>query len=250
MIKIIKKLKYQIEILYNDEFYKIEREVAYKYNIKEGTSFSIEEFSKILLDNDYYYFDRFSKNKLKKMLTEHELRELLIKEGANQYLINQLIETYKDFKYLDDLNYIKTYIELRSSREGPKLIKTKLIRKGLDSSSIDDLLTNSNEEENIYNLSQTIIKTSKNLNKQQIKQKVIRSLLTKGYNYNLVNEVVNELLTDLVINEEELINKELTKELKRYKGKLEGYELKQTIKQKLYNKGYNLTLIDKVLKNL
>lgn len=250
MVKIIKKLKYQIEILYNDEFYKIEREVAYKYNIKEGTSFSIEEFSKILLDNDYYYFDRFSKNKLKKMLTEHELRELLIKEGANQSLINQLIETYKDFKYLDDLNYIKTYIELRSSREGPKLIKTKLIRKGLDSSSIDDLLTNLDEEENIYNLSQTIIKTSKNLNKQQIKQKVIRSLLTKGYNYNLVNEVVNELLTDLVINEEELINKELTKELKRYKGKLEGYELKQTIKQKLYNKGYNLTLIDKVLKNL
>lgn len=250
MVKIIKKLKYQIEILYNDEFYKIEREVAYKYNIKEGTSFSIEEFSKILLDNDYYYFDRFSKNKLKKMLTEHELRELLIKEGANQSLINQLIETYKDFKYLDDLNYIKTYIELRSSREGPKLIKTKLIRKGLDSSSIDDLLTNLDEEENIYNLSQTIIKTSKNLNKQQIKQKVIRSLLTKGYNYNLVNEVVNELLTDLVINEEDLINKELTKELKRYKGKLEGYELKQTIKQKLYNKGYNLTLIDKVLKNL
>lgn len=250
MVKIIKKLKYQIEILFNDEFYKIEREVAYKYNIKEGSNFTIEDFTKILLDNDYYYFDRFSKNKLRKMLTEYELKELLTKAGANPVLINRLIENYLDYKYIDDENYVKTYIELRGNKEGPKLIKTKLIKKGIDISLIEEYLDNFNEEDSINNLARRVINTSKNLNKQQIKQRVIRSLLTKGYNYNLVNKIVDDLLKDIEIDEEDLIEKELLKELRRYQSKHEGYELKQTIKQKLYNKGYNLTLIEKVLENL
>ena len=75
-------------------------------------------------------------------------------------------------------------------------------------------------------------------------RKLTRMLRESGSELKIYkNTLVARSLKTLNID----IEKELSKELRCYESKFEGYELKQRIKQKLYNKGYNLTLIEKVL---
>lgn len=241
MIKILKKLKYHYEVLFNDEIYNIETLVIYKYQIKDGSEFSLEQFNKILKDNEFYYFDRFAKKKLSKLLTIKELNDILLKEGAGDSLVQELVTNYISLNYLNDDYYVKSYLDFKGSKEGKQLIKKQLMRKGISEELIDNHLKLVNEDEKITNLISLRINKYPNLNKQQLTNKLISFLTNKGFDYYLVKNIVNQELASITIDESKLIEKDYQKLVKRYSEDI------NKIKQKLYNKGYNLTLIEKII---
>lgn len=241
MIKILKKLKYHYEVLFNDEIYNIETLVIYKYQIKDGSEFSLEQFNKILKDNEFYYFDRFAKKKLSKLLTIKELNDILLKEGASDSLVQELVTNYISLNYLNDDYYVKSYLDFKGSKEGKQLIKKQLMRKGISEELIDNHLKLVNEDEKITNLISLRINKYPNLNKQQLTNKLISFLTNKGFDYYLVKNIVNLKLASITIDESKLIEKDYQKLVKRYSEDI------NKIKQKLYNKGYNLTLIEKII---
>src|SRR5690554_1502336 len=241
MIKILKKLKYHYEVLFNDEIYNIETLVIYKYQIKDGSEFSLEQFNKILKDNEFYYFDRFAKKKLSKLLTIKELNDILLKEGASDSLVQELVTNYISLNYLNDDYYVKSYLDFKGSKEGKQLIKKQLMRKGISEELIDNHLKLVNEDEKITNLISLRINKYPNLNKQQLTDKLISFLTNKGFDYYLVKNIVNQELASITIDESKLIEKDYQKLVKRYSEDI------NKIKQKLYNKGYNLTLIEKII---
>lgn len=241
MIKILKKLKYHYEVLFNDEIYNIETLVIYKYQIKDGSEFSLEQFNKILKDNEFYYFDRFAKKKLSKLLTIKELNDILLKEGASDSLVQELVTNYISLNYLNDDYYVKSYLDFKGSKEGKQLIKKQLMRKGISEELIDNHLKLVNEDEKITNLISLRINKYPNLNKQQLTNKLISFLTNKGFDYYLVKNIVNLKLASITIDESKLIEKDYKKLVKRYSEDI------NKIKQKLYNKGYNLTLIEKII---
>lgn len=241
MIKILKKLKYHYEVLFNDEIYNIETLVIYKYQIKDGSEFSLEQFNKILKDNEFYYFDRFAKKKLSKLLTIKELNDILLKEGAGDSIVQELVTNYISLNYLNDDYYVKSYLDFKGSKEGKQLIKKQLMRKGISEELIDNHLKLVNEDEKITNLISLRINKYPNLNKQQLTNKLISFLTNKGFDYYLVKNIVNLKLASITIDESKLIEKDYQKLVKRYSEDI------NKIKQKLYNKGYNLTLIEKII---
>jgi len=241
MIKILKKLKYHYEVLFNDEIYNIETLVIYKYQIKDGSEFSLEQFNKILKDNEFYYFDRFAKKKLSKLLTIKELNDILLKEGAGDSIVQELVTNYISLNYLNDDYYVKSYLDFKGSKEGKQLIKKQLMRKGISEELIDNHLKLVNEDEKITNLISLRINKYPNLNKQQLTNKLISFLTNKGFDYYLVKNIVNQELASITIDESKLIEKDYQKLVKRYSEDI------NKIKQKLYNKGYNLTLIEKII---
>jgi len=216
MIKILNKLKYHYEVLFNDEIYNIETLVIYKYQIKDGSEFSLEQFNKILKDNEFYYFDRFAKKKLSKLLTIKELNDILLKEGASDSLVQELVTNYISLNYLNDDYYVKSYLDFKGSKEGKQLIKKQLMRKGISEELIDNHLKLVNEDEKITNLISLRINKYPNLNKQQLTNKLISFLTNKGFDYYLVKNVVNQELASITIDESKLIEKDYQKLVKRY----------------------------------
>ncbi|WP_026391881.1 regulatory protein RecX [Haploplasma modicum] len=247
MIRIIKKLKYYYEVEFNYVSYNIEKEIIYKYKITDKLEISTNKWTEIIKENEYYYFDRIAKNKLKKQITTHELKTYLKDNNASDLLINELVLKYTKYNFLNDKMYIKNYLEFRTKNDGKKVVLRKLINKGLDKDLINEFLENIKEDEAIEKFVKSNIIKNKKLNKKQLKQKITTSLINKGYSNDLIFSIVEKEFRDVIIDERDLLIKEYEKLLKKYQNKKEGYELKQFIKNKLYQKGFNNNIINEII---
>lgn len=247
MIKIIKKLRHYTEISINEKVYNIENEVAYKYQLKEGKEVDANLLKKIIEDNNYYYFDRIAKNKMKNFLSVKEMKSFLLSKGASKELIDKLIGMYIEYNYLNDLDLIKSYISFNSRKEGPKLISAKLKQKGLSNDLIIQEVNAIDEERILKDLIKKELNKPANKNINQISNTVKAKFINKGYSQNLVFEIVDNNIGKLEIDELPLAKKEFEKLYRQYQTKKEGTELFYLIKTKLYTKGFSKDVIDEVL---
>lgn|SRR5690554_1502786 len=247
MIQLTKKYKYYTSVTYNNEQYDIENELIIKYSISTGKEFTKFEWDKIIEENTYYYYDRLGKNKLKRLITTHELREFLLEKEAPINIINKLIEKYQKYNFLNDRYYIKSYLERKQTKEGPRLIFKKLLEKGISKELINEELSKVDEEENIKEYINNKLNKLKNKTKKQIINQLKSELANKGFNYSIVNSSVDELLIDFTIDESQFIEKEFNKIYKRNFKTKEASELKYLIKQRLYQKGFNIDDINNII---
>lgn len=247
MVQLSKKYKYHTAITFNNENYEIENEIIIKYSISVGRNFTNNEWNIILEDNKYYYYDRLGKNKLKRLMTTYELKNYLLDKDAPINIVNTLIEKYEKYKFLNDEYYAKTYIQNKMTKEGPRLIFSKLSDKGIKKEIINSELNKVDELENIkYYINSKLIKI-KNKTKKQIKEQLKRDLTIKGFNFSLVSSSVDEQLINFKVDETKIIEKEFQKIYKRHKNSKDINELKQFIKQKLYQKGFNIDNINNII---
>lgn len=247
MVKALKKFKYYTLVTFNNEEFEIENEVIIKYQISVGKTFTNDEFIEIIKDNQYYYFDRISKNKLRRMLTVFELKTILIENDAPNDVINKLIDKYIKYNYLNDEDYAKMFIDLRKNREGPKILYKKLIDKGVSKEIINKELDLIDEKECINTFVESRLKRFKNKTKKTIQQNLIKSLVNKGFNYNLSKDIVSLKVSKINIDDSLFIEKEFDKLYKRHHNKKDAYELKQYIRQKLFEKGYKTEVINTII---
>lgn len=247
MIKVIKKLRHYTEIEINNHVYNIENEVAYKYQLYNGSTLTNEKIEQILIDNNYYYFDRLGKGKLKNQISEKDLRSFLITKGAKKELVEKLITEYKELNYLNDSEFIRSYINYSQNREGPKMILAKLKNKGINENDIKAELDKINEEKIIERLVKNTLNKRITKNKSQLISSTKVYLVNKGYTTSIVFDVVDRLTSNLVVDETLLIEKEFEQLIKKYQNKKSKEELPYFIKSKLYEKGYNSEYINKIL---
>ena len=247
MVQLTKKYKYYTKVTYNNEEYDIENEVIIKYAISTGKEFTKKQWDNIIEDNKYYYYDRLGKNKLKRLITTHELKTFLLEKKAPINVVNKLIEKYEKYKFLNDEYYVKLYLQSKMIKEGPRLIFTKLTEKGISKDLIDKELNKLDESINIETYINSKAGKIKNKTKKQIKNQLKKELTNKGFNYSLVNNLVDQLLLDFNVDESKIIEKEFNKIYKRHYKTKENNELKHFIKQRLYQKGFNIDDINNII---
>ena len=81
-----------------------------------------------------------------------------------------------------------------SIKNGPLLIKNKLIKKGVNREIIDDLLSSLyDENEQIENCSYLVLKKYKRINREQ-KKAVINYLRNKGYQWDQISLAIPQIL--------------------------------------------------------
>lgn len=103
----------------------------------------------------------------------------------------------KSLNYLDDRQYAKMYIEEKLLRkpEGRRLLEIKLNRKGLDKETVQNIMDeNYSEETEIKKIVDLLIKYEKKVKAKTFpekKQKCYRFLISKGFGYDLVTDVIN-----------------------------------------------------------
>lgn len=121
-----------------------------------------------------------------------ELRRWLQEKGATQEIIEGLLAEFKS--YLDDAQWLETFVSAqRARRYGRRTIALKLMQKGFSEEEIAQALSESeeggDEEAAIRQLLQSRYR-SRNLQDYRERQKVIASLMRRGFSLDLILKIL------------------------------------------------------------
>jgi len=148
-------------------------------------------------------FEKFYNKALKflsyRPRSEKEIRDKLKRKKASEKIINKIILRLKENNFINDEEFIKWWIEQRTTFKPRsfRLIKIELKQKGIDKeliektighlpSTIDDL-------KSAKKLIQKRLPRYKNLSRDEKFQKLSRFLASKGFNYDIIKEIFKEI---------------------------------------------------------
>ncbi len=76
----------------------------------------------------------------RRMRTEHELHEYLKGKGYGDDIIDQVIENLKSYGYIDDDEFIRSYVENKSGVRGKRRLRHDLGMLGVEESTVNAVL--------------------------------------------------------------------------------------------------------------
>ena len=208
---------------------------------------NIEDLSNLLESNkEYEAYDKSIRYISIKMRSKKEIRTYLSKL-YDKALVNRTIDKLVQNGLINDSKYINAYYldKINLSNDGPNKIKDNLLKQGIDKELIEKNITVDNTVifEKLNHLIDKRIKSSKGYSGNILKQRLITYFINQGYEYDMINEIIN---TKNLTNIEEGI-KEYNKLYNKYKDKYDDYKLEAFIRSKLYSKGFDL---DEIIRNI
>lgn len=129
--------------------------------------------------------------------SEKEIREKLRTKNAESRIIEKIIEKLKKYKFIDDEDFAKKWVENRNKFKprSLRLIKLELKQKGVSEEIIENLhLESGNDLESAKKLVEKRMGRLKSLSKQEIYQKLGRFLASKGFNWDIIKKAIDEIL--------------------------------------------------------
>ena len=219
----------------------IKNNILYKKDIDEALKKTIEE------ENKYYEtYNEIIKLINKKLRSEKEIKEYMNKKQIKNQ--EKLIQDLKKSNLINDNLYAKAYIHDRISfsNDGINKIKADLLKQNIENGIIENELEKIDKKHQKQKLEKLIMKkinANTKYSDKIMKQKITNYFILQGYD----KEEINEILENNAINNNEIIKKEYNKLFNKYKTKYDGEKLKYTIKQKLYQKGFNLEEISEII---
>ena len=236
-----KNNKYKVYI--DNEGYVLYDDIIAKYQLLFKSDIDKEELDNIIKDNtelsSYYQAIKYITKKLR---SEKEIDDYLIKYGVNKDIRIKTINKLKENKFINDSIFLKAYIndQINLTNNGPVKIKKCLLKLGIASESIDYALYSIDENIWVDKIANYINKKSK-LNKSdselKLKMKLKMDLINLGYDKSLIESK----LVSFHIDDTDIKKKEYEKIKKKLSLKYEGYELEQKIKEKMYRKGFKVS---------
>lgn len=183
---------------------------------------------KKLANHDYTVKEMFSFLTRSSKLSETQISET----------INELIAK----NYLNDEQYaIHKINKMQHSLIGKSYIRTTLIKKGIDLSIVDQYLKDNDDNEEqlrAFKLAQKLLNTIRDTSLKMKRQKLFQKLLSKGFESHIVHHAIEEI-EFVVEDEEEALNKCITKARKMYEKKYSGYPLRVKVYQSCISKGFS-----------
>jgi regulatory protein len=168
-------------------------ETAIIHKLKVGQFIETELLEKIQFDNEKNQALDKSLNFLSRsMKTKKQVEDYLKKKGYTQPVCDYVLEKLKDYKFVDDFEYSKSYINYKSKYKGKKLLELELKQKGADKEDIEKALNDMGDEtESAKNVLNKYIK-NKEFNKENL-YKAFKYLLSKGFEYETAKTAISSL---------------------------------------------------------
>lgn len=253
----IKKIKKLSDVKYKIEFEDAESIITYDNIILENNILLKKEidsdlYIKLQSENGYYeIYNKVVKYIVTKLRCEKEIREYLKKYSDNNNLINKIINQLQKENLLNEERYIKAFIEdkINLTSWGPIKIEKELIELDMNENLIKEYLSKYDDSIFVTKIEKIINKKVKSNKKDStyiLRRKIESELYELGYSRDLFQEKVEHIS----INENSIIEMEFQKLYKKLSKKYNGTELKYQIKNKLYQKGFNIDEINNNIENL
>lgn len=245
----IKKLsgdKYKIE-LDNGEKITTYEDVLLEENILYKKEIDNELLNKINIRNDYYkIYTKALKYIMTKIRSEKEINIYLNKQNIEDKDKEKIISKLKNNGMVNDNNFYIAYISdrIRLSNDGPNKIKNELLNHNIDLNKINEELFKYNDliYEKLDKLINKKIKTNKD-SEYIMKQKLTNHFINLGYD----KEMISEILSNIKVDNSKSLKLEYEKQYNKLSKKYSGDELKYKIKNALYQKGYKIDEINKIM---
>ena len=250
-IEKIRKLnsgKYKIELEDKNKIITYD-DVILKHNLLFDNNIDSDKLNELNIDTKYYdIYNKCIKYISTRLRSEKEINVYLDKFSLELEDKNKVIEDLKKIGFINDLNFTKAYISDRIylSNDGLEKIKKNLLEHNISMDIIEEEISKIDENILKEKLSKIISKKIKNNHKDSnyvMRKKIYNDVINLGY----TSQMFNECYESLEINVDSNLKKEFEKWYKKLSLKQSGEELYLKIKQKLYQKGYNLSDIDNLI---
>lgn len=245
----IKKLKnnfYELTISSDEqnEIIKLSEDYLIKYQLYSNKEITEKEYLEIqTLANKSKIYHKTLNYLSYKMRTIGEVKTYLEKYHCSEELINEIIEKLIKLNYLNDKVYSDLYVKQQFdiNKKGPLLIKKNLLSKKIAEDIINVSLEYINDEKinnNLIYLIEYYEKINKKKSIKQLKETILRNLLNKGYDYEVIIYQLNQYHFKNCKDESTLLKQEMEKAYKKYQKKYTDYDLKIRIINALLRKGF------------
>ena len=204
MSKITKIEKQKKEGRYNifldGEFaFGLYKETIFHYGLRTKDSLEENRINEIRDFDEYNFGKKVAYCFLNyKQRSEKEVRKKLTEKKISPHNSEKIIESLKELKFIDDRNYAKLYLEdkLTHKPEGKRKLTIKLAGKGITKETIDDTMGKIYDEETEFKKAEEVLRKYfvklKQMKPLEKKQKCFRHLLSKGFDYEIINNVLRE----------------------------------------------------------
>lgn len=248
-----KKVKVRSDYVYvdlEDEGIMVSIEDYFRYEIRNKKGLDDDTYKQL---KDHEIILKAYRSCLRKLsakdYTIRQIKDHLYKQGLHKEIVEQLVDKLIQYGLLDDEKYCINKIGYYdNSLLSYKQISQKLKNEGISEALLDKYLKYDHQREydKAVKQAQKQASSTKNKSVKALKQAILAKLVSNGFSYEIGNDALAEIEFSSD-NEDELLQKEFDKTLKKYSKRYEGYELRQRIFGSLLSKGFGSDDIRKVL---
>lgn len=120
------------------------------------------------------------------------------KELYSELVVETTIQKLKELRLVDDEQFARSWVESRSRKKGMRVIRQELFQKGISREIIEKVYseqgTVDSELETAEKLLEKKLRIWKDLEPQKFKQKAYDFLMRRGFEYEVVKDVVEKLI--------------------------------------------------------
>jgi regulatory protein len=197
-----KKRRGRYSIFLDNEFgFGITDNTLLKFGLRKNDELTEQKIDEIKDYDEFDYAKKYSFDLLSRSpKSEKEIRTKLKQKKINDSNIIKVIDALKELKFLDDVNYAKLFVEskLRNNPAGKVVIKNKLREKGIGKELIEESIENfyddAVEEKKAESILLKYMKKKTGDDYYTLKRKCFQHLVSKGFDFDLVNELLRKHL--------------------------------------------------------
>jgi regulatory protein len=183
----------------NEFAFELSEELKLKYGLSIGEEIEQSFIDEILRNEEQNKVISYALKLLSyRQKTETEMYKALQRKGFDEVYIEYTINYLKKNKYINDFEYAKMYINDKQNlyKYGPIRIRFDLLRKGISKEIINSILViNSDDEyDNAFELALKKQSSYIGQDKYSIYRKLGGFLQRKGYSYDVISRVLDNLL--------------------------------------------------------
>ena len=202
-----KNNKDRINVYVDDEFFcGLSLDTAVKFNVVVDKEMTEESLSLLLAESgedDLYV--RALGYIVKSPRTEREITQYLYRKDASPETAARIVEKLKTMNYINDESYARLFAEQKSGKLGIASIRNKLFSRGITSSLIEQSLEQVEEQTQEELARKVAEKYMRNREPNpKTTQKLYRHLATKGFDFDLCGQIVEEYKREAKQDEEML----------------------------------------------
>lgn len=177
--------KKRVSLYIDGEFFSgAQKIVLLTENLHVGDYVDDKKLADILAESEYdACFQKASSYVLKGGHTVKQVAGYLKGKGFDGKIIAKVINKLQEYGYLDDSQFAKTFVEMKSQKHGKRLLEVELKQKGVSDKDIAAAIDCvQDEDETAYSVAKKYLK-NRPLD-IELKQKCFRYLLSKGFSYD------------------------------------------------------------------
>ncbi len=139
-----------------------------------------------------------------------EVRRYLEKKDLASSAIEHIIARLEDLHYVDDAEFARYWVRQREDFKprGQRALRYELRQKGIDNRHIDAALAELSPEDSARRAAQKKLRTLRHQDPDTLRQKLGAFLVRRGFDYEVVRKVVDDLSAELAEPDDETFGDE------------------------------------------